>query len=205
MKPIHSLALFLYEERIIMAKYEMTLGLAKHKSAYFDRATNTSFSIQNKVRKVKYDTYEEVASIIDDLLTRHPSLVYYNGDLPDEFIDEYLKGYPALPEGATMSARVHGEMNMRIISANNMDIRAKELKDQVKAAAEKVAAKKAADEEEAKPKTKAAPAKAPTRKAATKKEEPKEVEKVKEEEPAKEAVAKKEEEEKGTEEQGSLL
>ena len=194
MKSIHSLALFLYEERIIMAKYEMTLGLAKHKSAYFDRVTNTSFSIQNKVRKIAYDTYEEIASIIDDLLTRHPSLVYYNGDLPDEFIDEYLKGYPVVPEGATMSARVHGEMNMRIISANNMDVRAKELKDQVKAAAEKVAAKKAADEEEAKPKTKAAPAKAPARKAATKKEEPKEVEKVKEEEPVKEA-----------EEQGSLL
>lgn len=205
MKPIHSLALFLYEERIIMAKYEMTLGLAKHKTSYFDRATNTSFSIQNQVRKIAYDKYEQIASIIDDLLTRHPSLVYYNGDLPDEFIDQYLKSYPTLPEGATMSARVHGEMNMRIISANNMDVRAKELKGQVKAAAEKVAAKKAADEEDAKPKTKAAPAKAPTRKAATKKEEPKEVEKVKEEEPSKEAVAKKEEEEKGTEEQGSLL
>lgn len=183
-----------------MAKYEITLGLAKHKTAYFDRATNTSFSIENQVRKIAYDTYEQIASIIDDLLTRHPSLVYYNGDLPDEFIDEYLKGYPALPEGATMSARVHGEMNMRIISANNMDVRAKELKDQVKAAAEKVAAKKAGDEEEAKPKTRAARTSTKTTKTTAKKEEPL----TKKEGPVeeKEAVVEKGE---ATEEQGSLL
>lgn len=181
MKLIHSLALFLYEERITMAKYEVTVGLAKHKTSYFDRATNTSFSIQNKVRKIAYDTYEEIESIIDDLLTRRPSLVYYSGDLPDEFIDQYLKSYPTLPEGATMSARTHGEMNMRIISANNMDVRVKELKDRVEAAAEKVAAKK----EEEKPKTRATRT---TKAKAAPKVEEKEPDNEKVEEPAKEEV-----------------
>lgn len=78
---------------------ELKLGLAPNRTSYFDQITNTYITLQKPVQIVTYDendipaTVARLEKIVHALFASVPSLVLYEGNVPQECIDAWKQKY----------------------------------------------------------------------------------------------------------------
>ncbi len=72
---------------------ELKVGLAPNRTSYYDEITNTYITLRSPVQVVKYTDYRELKKITHALFASQPALVLYEGEIPEEAINEWKEKY----------------------------------------------------------------------------------------------------------------
>ena len=72
---------------------ELVVGLAPGKTSYYDKYTNLYITLEKPVQKVVYQDYRQLKGICHALFASVPALVLYEGNIPQEAIDEWKSKY----------------------------------------------------------------------------------------------------------------
>lgn len=86
---------------------ELTVGLAPNKTSYFDPIKNLYITLANPVQTVHFVESNELKNICHALFASVPSLVLYEGKVPQEAIDTWESKYKK-PFKTDMTKQVRG-------------------------------------------------------------------------------------------------
>ncbi len=82
---------------------KIKLGLAKGKVALYDKRTNTTFSLSQPVRDVFFNSPEELEDLVRALVANPPSLILYEGEIPQEAKDAVENRFKVITHGSPVT------------------------------------------------------------------------------------------------------
>ena len=108
---------------------QVTVGLMPNKVSYFCPETKINLTLQKPYATAHYETADQIKGIVKSLLSATPTLVYYDGEIPEEAIAAYVDTFAAANKaGKDRFVRDHATNLERTVPSNNVSVRADKLR-----------------------------------------------------------------------------
>lgn len=107
---------------------QVTVGLMPNKVSYFCPETRINLTLQNPYATAFYETPQQIKGIVKSLLSSTPTLIYYDGEIPEEAVQAYVDTFAAAnKKGKDRFVRDHATNLERAVPSNNVSVRAEKL------------------------------------------------------------------------------
>lgn len=107
---------------------QVTVGLMPNKVSYYCPETRINLTLQKPYATAHYQTADQLKGIVKSLLSSTPTLVYYDGVIPEEAITAYVDTFAAANKaGKDRYVRDHATNLERAVLSNNVSVRAEKL------------------------------------------------------------------------------